>query len=137
LPNDLKAGKWGLLNNVVLKHARIVLREAREQRQKGISPLYFSKKLKAMWEKSLFGEISKIFGRSFAMLGKDLGLLGEKDPRWLALVDLFDGSTNFLFDLKYYSYNLAVAKEHRLVFGICIDLENFDVYSASEGKEPI
>ncbi|RLE81079.1 MAG: hypothetical protein DRJ52_04980 [Thermoprotei archaeon] len=125
---DIYDPPWRELLKIAVSHAEKILREALRLRKEGVTALDFSKKMKSRWEKELYAEVLKIFKCS--LLGKDTGYLKGADAEKVLVLDLFDGSSNFLFDCKYYSYNLAVIDKNDLVFGLCIDLENFDVFHA-------
>jgi len=125
---------WYKIKRMCIEHAEEVLREAEIWRKKGISPYRFSKTLKVRWEKELYRRFSKAIGKGLSLLGKDTGLLERKGAEITLVVDLFDGSLNFLFDCKYYSYNVALFYGLEPIFGLCIDLETFDVFSALKNQ---
>jgi len=125
---------WNRLKRLCIEHAEEVSEEAEMWRKKGISPYRFSKTLKVKWEKELYKRFFKTISKDLSLLGKDTGLLKREGTEITLVVDPFDGSLNFLFDCKYYSYNVALFYGLEPVFGLCIDLETFDVFSALKNQ---
>ena len=121
---------WRRIENLCIEHAKKVIIEAKEWRRKGVSAYSFSKKIKSKWEKELYSQFLEVFGGEFSLLGKDAGYIGKKDSNLVLLLDLFDGSINFLLGSKYFSYNVSIIDRKGIVFALCIDLETFDCFSA-------
>lgn len=115
----------------VLDYVNEIMEEANHYKSKGITFEEFSDNLKRKWEEEVHNRLISIVGKH-AFLGKDCGFKGDPNSDVFIICDSFDGSGNFLTDLKYYSFNLALACKGRLVYGICVDLSSNDVYEAKE-----
>ena len=120
---------------IILGYSRRVLREATMLRRMGVEPCRLSKVYKRRWELELYRLLVDYFGGELLLLGKDSGVVGDVDARWVLIADLLDGSKNFLSSyIPFYSYNVAIACGNELVFGVCIDLARFEVYEAVKGR---
>ena len=122
------------VKELALNHSRRVLTRAIELKKQLISPRVFSKEYKSGWELELWNKLKEVLDENILLLGKDSGLHGDLDSKWVCICDLFDGSKNFFTDMKFYAYSLALARDNELVFSIVIDLENNDVYLAEKDK---
>ncbi len=123
------------VTGIILDHSKHVLQEATVLRRKGIEPYELSKVYKKKWELELYNLLIDYFSGELLLLGKDSGIVGNPDAKWVLIADLLDGSKNFLsFYVPFYSYNVAIACGNELVFGICIDLARSEVHKAMKGK---
>lgn len=125
---------WDSIENLCIRHARKVLTEAKKLRKQKISAYSFSKEIKLRWEREIYHDLSKMLDINISLWGKDSGHIGDKKSNLTLVVDLFDGSINFLMGAKYFSYNVALLEKSNLIFGLSIDLENFDCYTAYFNK---
>lgn len=126
-------GSFNDLEGRIVEHSRKVLKEAVELKERMISPIALSSVYKRRWELEVADIVSEFLGERVTLLGKDSGLT-KGESEWICLCDLLDGSKNFLADTKYYSYNLALAREENIVYAIVVDLENMSVYKAEKGR---
>ena len=120
------------VDRVLLSHAKYVWQEANRLLREG-TPYRKFKLFKREWELELYNILSDLLGEVF-IHGKDCGFVGDSGSRWVCICDVFDGSRNFYEGLKYYSYNVALARDDDIVYALCVDLENFDIYRAERGK---
>jgi len=125
---------WKSIENLCIQHAQRVMSEAKKLRKQKISAYSFSKEIKSRWEIELHQKLLKMTDMNISLWGKDSGYVGNKESNLVLVVDLFDGSVNFLMGAKYFSYNVALLEKSNLIFGLSIDLENFDCYTAYRGK---
>ncbi len=126
--------RWTSIRRLCDEHRREILAEAKRYRYKGISADYFSSVMKATWEKDLYRKIRDLLGRDVALLGKDAGWVGDVRAKRVLIVDVFDGSVNFFFWLGPYTYNVSLADEGELTFGLSIDIEGSFTYYAIRGE---
>ena len=122
----------GEVDRALISHAKYVWQEANRLLREGI-PYSKFKLFKRKWELELYTFLSDLLGE-LLIHGKDCGFVGEVDSKWVCICDVFDGSRNFYEGLKYYSYNVALAKDDDIIYALCIDLENFDIYRAERGR---
>jgi len=127
-----REGLVGSVEELVLRHASKVVKEAEGLRDRGISYRILIKVYKPKWERELYGLLKGLLG-DLMLIGKDSGVLGRRRLGWTCLCDLLDGSLNFMCGLKYYAYSVALAKEGEVVYGIVVDLENMAYYKAERG----
>ena len=120
------------LDKMLLGHAKKILGEALQLRKEMISYRVLIKKHKPAWEREAY-ELLKEYLGDLALLGKDLGLIGNLDAEWLCICDLFDGSLNFMCGLKYYAYSLALLQNREAVYGFVVDLDKMTYYRAEKG----
>lgn len=141
LHRDLEQGKrpmlnerWTSIRQLCDEHRRKILAEAKRYRYKGISADHFSNVMKATWEKDLYRKIRELLGCDVALLGKDAGWVGDVNAKKVLIVDVFDGSANFFFWSGPCTYNVALAEEGDLTFGLCVDIEGSFTYYAVQGE---
>ena len=120
------------LDKMLLGHAKKILGEALQLRKEMISYRVLIKKHKPAWEREAYKLLKEYLG-DLALLGKDLGLIGNLDAEWLCICDLFDGSLNFMCGLKYYAYSLALLQNREAVYGFVVDLDKMTYYRAEKG----
>lgn len=125
---------WTSIKRLCDEHRREILSEAKRYRCKGISADHFSSVMKATWEKDLYRKIRDLLGHDVALLGKDSGWVGDVRAKRVLIVDVFDGSVNFFFWSGPCTYNVALADEGELTFGLCIDIEGSFTYYAVRGE---
>ncbi|RLF23497.1 MAG: hypothetical protein DRN15_06030 [Thermoprotei archaeon] len=131
----MKAEKTELaeLDDKLLEHAGEVLEEALRLRDKGVSYRILMRRYKPSWERQVYLLLKKFLG-NVSLLGKDSGLVGQRNTEWLCICDPLDGSLNFMCNLKYYAYSLALARGGELVYAMVIDLEDMTYYRAEKGR---
>jgi len=120
------------LERLMLDHARKVNKEASELRERGTSYRVLIKEYKPMWEMELYSLLKSELG-DVALLGRDSGLVGDKDATWVCICDLLDGSLNFMCGLKYYAYSAALARNGEVVYALVVDLDDMSYYRAEKG----
>jgi len=120
---------------IAIEHSKQVMREAIELRKNGIEPSKLSKVYKRKWEIELYDLLINHFDSDLMLLGKDAGVKGDQNAKWVLIADLLDGSKNFLsYYIPFYSYNIALAHHNELILGICIDLARSEIHKAIKGK---
>ncbi len=125
---------FGSVDEILTAHSERVLREARLLRDKGVGLRELSM-YKRKWELELYRSLLSLFGNNLLLIGKNAGIVGNRDSEWVVLADLLDGSKNFLsYYIPFYSYNVAIAYGDELVFSLCVDLAREEVFKAIKGK---